>query len=232
MKLPHRPTLLSLVVLGLLFAGAESLLAQGNGRGNGPPFTPPGPPPIPPGLSDRGSLPPGRPFDGGGFNPPGQNRRNGGPPPGRRGATVAVGESPGASTTTPFVAERAARVQTALRAGTFRTAAGQVVQVAVQRGLHGLLTGSDRTEVAALRASLVSNHNGQASMNAGELASNLDRLLVQPERLHVTVVAYNAFVLASSVDFLVDPPAEFLAVQAVLAELIESADPVGRVAAR
>ena len=48
-----------------LLASAYPMLAQGQGRG------PEGRPSFPPGLHDR-TLPPGKPFDGGGFDPPGR----------------------------------------------------------------------------------------------------------------------------------------------------------------
>ncbi len=69
-----RPIFATLTLVVLPFLGLDSLSAQ-----QGPPFDPPGPPPLPPGLHDR-TLPPGKPFDGGDFEPPG--RRGNFQPPG------------------------------------------------------------------------------------------------------------------------------------------------------
>jgi hypothetical protein len=59
---------------------------------------PPGPPPLPPGLNNHDrALPPGRPFDGGGFMPPG---RSGNVPPGPR-TSFADWTAPGMAASNP-----------------------------------------------------------------------------------------------------------------------------------
>lgn len=203
----------------MLLLASGAALAQGKG----PPFTPPGPPPIPPGLSDR-ALPPGRPFDGCGFQPPGQTRKAGGPPPGPRCA-LAAGDASG-NVNAAAIAAAAQRVGVSLRAGLLTTPGGSLPQ-AVQARIHDLLTRPGQGNAASVRASLVSRGNGGARTEASTLVASAEGLLQYPTLLRESVLAHNAFVNASSTEFLADPPTEFLTIQAVLSALVDEAQGEG-----
>jgi len=79
---------------------------------------------------------------------------------------------------------------------------------------------SGRTELAA---ALAPASNAGAGRQADALARSLEGLLEDPSRLPAAASAYNRFIRASSDAYLAAPPAELLAIQAVLAPLAETA---------
>ena len=200
-------------LLGLLLWEAGGLAAQ-----DAPPFDPPGPPPIPPGLSDRTHLPPGRPFEGGGFDPPGQD------------ANVAVAGLGGDLAGTP--AARVAGLRTALTNASLRGPDGTRLPARTQEVLLALATKPPESE-APLEADLVvdaltSRGNGEATDAAVDLARSLQGLLMVPDRRTEAAAALQRFRAASDSAFLADPSPAYPAIDAVVGALEASSDAVVR----
>jgi hypothetical protein len=107
--------------------------------------------------------------------------------------------------------------------GSLTVGNGVAVPVRSQRLLLTLLDGSAAGASQPLADGLAPLDNPQARSAAARLASDLDGLLARPEGLQQAVISYNALVDASTDSFLREPSAEFLAVQSVLAVLVEDA---------
>lgn len=188
---------------------APQAAAQGKGT---PPGGPPKGPPAttPPENSDRGNVPANRQGQA-----PGSDNRNGG---NRSVSTEALAVS---------LAAPAAQIGGALRTGTLVTPTGGAISRDAQSAVLHLVSRVDANTslVAALTAS--SNHAAHAQAEA--LSRSMAGLLAAPaERLRPATEAYNAFVDASSAEFLGAPPAEFLAVQAVLQPMVQQAIAAGK----
>jgi hypothetical protein len=107
--------------------------------------------------------------------------------------------------------------------GSLTVGSDVAVPVRSQRLLLNLLDGSAAGASQPVADGLVPLDNPQARSAAARLASDLDGLLARPEGLQQAVISYNALVDASTDSFLREPSAEFLAVQSVLAVLVEDA---------
>jgi hypothetical protein len=115
------------------------------------------------------------------------------------------------------------QVVVTLRSGTLAGPTGRPISAPSQQLVLGALSGNQTTDRESLVAALTSNYNGQARKQATKLTESLPGLPDHPERLRPAVQAFNAFVNASSAEFLADPPPEFLAVQAALNPMVEAA---------
>lgn len=205
MSLRRRTLPLALTLLGLLLWEAGGLAAQ-----DAPPFDPPGTPPIPPGLSDRTNLPPGRPFEGGGFDPAGQD--------GSAAVTGLGGELAG----TP-AARVAAGVRTALANVALRAPDGTRLPRRAQQVLLTLATTAPDAE-PPLEADLVvdaltARGNGGATHEAVDLARSLQGLLLAPDRRTKAAAALQRFEAASDSVYLERPSPAHPAIHAVLGAL-------------
>lgn len=193
-------------VLALALAlAAPGAVAQGKGS---PPGGPPKGPPAttPPENSDRGNVPPNRQGQA-----PGNNNRSGG------NKSMVGAEALAVSLAAP-----AAQVGGALRAGTLVAPSGVGISREAQAVVLQLISGSGAN--GALVAALTAPANHGAHVQAEALSRSMTGLLATPaERLRPAAEAYNAFVDASSAEFLRAPPAEFLAVQAVLQPMVQQA---------
>ena len=194
------------VILGLLIA---LILAAGSAIAQTPPGPPPGRPPgVPPGPPPGGppGQPPGRP-------PLHHDRSN--PKP------LALSVSNGASGTA--VQSAGQQVVVTLRSGTLAGRTGRPISAEAQRLVLGALSADQTADDGSLVAALTPDGNGQARKQATKLSQSLSGLPDHPDRLRPAVQAFNAFVDASSAEFLADPPSEFLAVQAALNPMVEAA---------
>lgn len=201
-KPASRNSALVVAAASALVLAAAPAMAQGNAN---PPANPRGPAQGVPFNTDRGNIPPGlvdNPGRGGGR--PNQN--------------VSGGEAVSVAPAT------VANVTAALRAGTLTTPNGAVIAREAQMMLHRLVATSGKGADAKLVTALTAGGNADAHLQAVALTGALQGLLAAPARqLQPAAVAYNAFVDASSTAFLSAPPAELLAVQAVLLPMVQQA---------
>ena len=115
------------------------------------------------------------------------------------------------------------QVVVTLRSGTLAGRTGRPISAEAQRLVLGALAADQTTDDGSLVAALTPDGNGQARKQATKLSRSLSGLPDHPDRLRPAVQAFNAFVDASSAEFLADPPSEFLAVQAALNPMVEAA---------
>lgn len=227
---PRRWTTVLAAASVMLLLGAPGLLAQAKGNPHGPPpgrGPHHGPPAIPPGLHDR-TPPPGKPFGG---EPPGHHYgRERGRERGR-GHGEEQGREDGehhshwslSEKETAAVTAASGQVGAQLAAGSLRPQGGAAPSAEVQHAVRGLLTGNDAAATARVRAALLSHQNRNAGPEAADLVDAASGLLSDPGGLPDAIEAQNALVRASSRDFLADPPPEFVALHAALAELVAAA---------
>lgn len=157
--------------------------------------------------SDRSGTPPGTTPPGGGY---GRGGRNGSIAPAAAALTVG----------SPIVVQ----VNAALRSGSLTGPRGVRLPDATQSTLLRVLVAAGDDD-GALANALSAPFNQSARPQAVALVQRLHGLLAAPERLHEAVVAFNGLVDASSAEFLKAPPAEFVAIQAVLTPLVQPGVP-------
>jgi hypothetical protein len=123
----------------------------------------------------------------------------------------------------------AAQLGAELRASELRGLGGASVPADVQQALFAHLTASDLTasDVAGSAtwvSELAPAGNDGARMQARRLVQQLDGLFAvpTPDRLRTAVIAYNAYVDASSASLLRNPPPAFLAIQSVLSKMLNA----------
>ena len=145
--------------------------------------------------------------------PPGQS---GGTPPGHQNLVAGVTFTPGFEPTATF-----AGAVTALRDGTLLTV--RPVPVPAQQAVFDVFGTDGEAAGATLVGALTSRGNEGARDQALHLVEALRTLTVQDGQLPRTVEAFNAFVDASSGQFLEDPAPEFLVVHAFIGALVEEA---------
>ena len=205
------------VILGLLIA---LILAAGPAIAQNPPGAPPGRPPgVPPGPPPGGppGQPPGRP-------PAHHDRSNPLPLTAESGPNFSVvtvaATADGAGSAVASVGQR---MVLALRTGTLATPAGRPISPESQQTVLGALSPDGNADVLTLLFALTSNGNEHAKKPAKKLIEALPGASETPDRLSAAVKAFNSLVDASSTEFLANPPAEFLAIQAVLAPMAQEA---------
>ena len=115
------------------------------------------------------------------------------------------------------------QVVVTLRNGTLTGQTGRPISAESQHLVLGALSADQNADDVSLVAALTPDGNGQARKQATKLSQSLSGLPDHPDRLRPAVQAFNAFVDASSAEFLADPPSEFLAVQAALNPMVEAA---------
>lgn len=115
-------------------------------------------------------------------------------------------------------------VSSQLRTSSFRTSTGTMIPTSAQSALYGLIVSDEKTSPAT---SSVSTRLYTAGPAAGhfvpDLLNGLSTLRSQPGILPSVVSTFNDFTNAASPSFIANPPSEFLAIRAVLAQLTAAA---------
>jgi hypothetical protein len=122
------------------------------------------------------------------------------------------------------VAVAAATVTHALAAGSFTTPSGVMIPAAAQTRAHDVMIAGATTSPAStelLGALAVAGPASDPALRA--LVRSMSGLASNPAQLPQAVADYNRFVNSAPASFLTRPPAEFVAVQAVLVKLIAAA---------
>lgn len=134
------------------------------------------------------------------------------------GGTVSASASPAVAAA---VGAAAASVSSSLSAGSLTTPSGVAIPAAAQASVLAVLTGS------APSATLAAAMGGGAAAQA--LAEAMSGLISSPDpgQLAAATGHFNAMVLAADASFLANPPAEFLAVMAVLSTMVGAANSAG-----
>ena len=125
---------------------------------------------------------------------------------------------------TAAVSNAVASVTSALRSGSLTTSSGAIIPAAAQANAYAVLTSdaAKSTSAARLSAALSTAGSG-ASAIVPALVSGFSALASNPVGLPTVVAAYNNFTKAASASFIAKPPAEFLAMRVVLAQLTMAA---------
>lgn len=101
------------------------------------------------------------------------------------------------------------------------------VQVSANQLVSGLInlpqTKAEQLKAQAGNSADVSNRTALAQNLVSSLTGLTAKGRVDPAKLTAAVAAYNAFVKASSGEYLLNPPQEFLAIQSVLSALLNAA---------
>ena len=125
---------------------------------------------------------------------------------------------------TAAVSNAVASVTSALRSASLTTSSGAIIPAAAQANTYAVMTSdaAKSTSAARLSAALSTAGSG-ASAIVPALVSGFSALRSNPAELPSVVASYNAFTKAASASFIAKPPAEFLALRAVLAQLTAAA---------
>ena len=115
-------------------------------------------------------------------------------------------------------------VSSQLRSASFRASPGAAIPAAAQSSLSALIDSDDAKSPAAtsLAAKLLTA-GPKASRMVPDLLSGFAALRTRPAVLPSVVSIFNDFTNAASPGFITSPPAEFLAMRSVLAELTAAA---------
>jgi hypothetical protein len=115
-------------------------------------------------------------------------------------------------------------VSSQLRAATFRASSGPMIPAGVQSNLSALIDSDDAQSPAAtsLSARLLTA-GPKASRIVPDLVSGFAALRSHPDVLPSVVTSFNNFTNVASPGFITSPPAEFLAMRSVLAQLTAAA---------
>ena len=122
------------------------------------------------------------------------------------------------------VATALTSVRSQLRSGSFRASPGATISTSAQSNLYGVIDSDDAKSPAAtaLSAKLVTA-GSKASPIVPDLVSGFGALRSQPAVLPSVVSRFNDFTNAASPGFITNPPAEYLAMRAMLAQLTTAA---------
>ena len=125
---------------------------------------------------------------------------------------------------TAAVSNAVASVTSALRSASLTTSSGAIIPAAAQANAYAVLTSdaAKSTSAARLSAALSTAGSG-ASAIVPALVSGFSALRSNPAVLPSVVATYNKFTNAASASFIAKPPAEFLAMRVVLAQLTAAA---------
>jgi hypothetical protein len=206
------------LVVGLLAVPLQAA-AQGNR-----PTTPPRGPPTLPKMHDRGGppfAPPGPPPNVPPVNPPGHNNlpANSSMARAQRTSHALTLGSALEGTSAGAVHASGLEVRQRLESLTLLNSRGEKLPAPTLLGLLELLDGA---RTMGLPERLAASP-GEARAAAVQLEAALNGLFAAPWTLGDVVAAYNAFIDASPVATLTDPPPELLAIRALLHPLIEAA---------
>jgi hypothetical protein len=125
---------------------------------------------------------------------------------------------------TAAVSNAVTSVTSALRSGSLTTSSGAVIPAAAQANTYAVMTAdaAQSTSASQLSAAL-STAGSAAGAIVPALVSGFSALRTTPAELPSVVATYNDFTKAASPSFIAKPPAEFLAMRAVLAQLTAAA---------
>lgn len=127
------------------------------------------------------------------------------------------------------VDQAAATVTTQLSTNTLTTPTGGSIPAPAQQNVVNVLTGgtNQAASVEAVSTALSTAPGAPPPAVVQNLLANLQGLLkdrkVTPAKLLAAIRSYNAMILASNEEFLKQPPAELIAIQAALAQMIAAA---------
>ena len=125
---------------------------------------------------------------------------------------------------TAAVSNAVASVTSALRSGSLTTSSGAIIPAAAQANTYAVMTSDAAQAISAARLSAaLSTAGSDASEIVPALVSGFSALPSNPVGLPTVVATYNNFTKAASASFIAKPPAEFLALRAVLAQLTAAA---------
>ena len=112
----------------------------------------------------------------------------------------------------------------ALKSGAMTTPAGASIPLAAQAHTYSILNGDADQPVSVQEISAALSTAGpRAGVFVPRLVSSFAALRTQPSRLPTVLERYNNFTRAASSEFISSPPAEYLAMHAVLAQLVAAA---------
>ena len=115
-------------------------------------------------------------------------------------------------------------VRSQLRSGSFRASAGPMISATAQSNLSTLIESEDAESPAAKSLSnRLLTAGPVASQIVPDLVSGFAALRSHPDVLPSVVTSFNAFTNVASPGFITNPPAEFLAMRSVLAQLTDVA---------
>ena len=122
------------------------------------------------------------------------------------------------------VATAATSVTTALSSGSLKTSSGVLIPASTQAHTYSVMT-ADHTLSASSTAisAALSTAGPEASAIVPSLMRSFSGLGSNPAQLPSTISEYNRFTKAASAEFISNPPPEFLALHAVLAQLTTAA---------
>ena len=114
-------------------------------------------------------------------------------------------------------------VSSQLRSASFRASPGKSIPASVQSSLYAVLATDNAESAAANVSAKLSSAGAKAAQLVPDLVSGFVTLRTRPEVLPSVVSRFNEFTNVASPDFIVSPPAEYLAMRAVLAQLTTAA---------
>jgi len=122
------------------------------------------------------------------------------------------------------VANATSSVTTALSSGSLRTSSGVVIPASAQAHTYSILIADPTLPASsAVISAALSTAGPAASAIVPSLIRSFSRLGSNPAQLPTTISKYNRFTQAASGEFISNPPAEFLALHTVLAQLSAAA---------
>lgn len=121
------------------------------------------------------------------------------------------------------VAGAVTSVTSQLRSGSVRTSTGAIIPASAQTNAYGVLTSDARSADATRLSAALSAAGPKASAIVPDLVSGFSGLRTHPAELPSVVATYNDFTKAASASFISNPPAEYLTMRAVLAQLTSAA---------
>ena len=114
-------------------------------------------------------------------------------------------------------------VSSQLHSSSFRTSTGTMVPASAQSALYGLIVSDDNSPAANAVSTRLNTAGPAAGHFVPDLVNGLSTLRTQPGILPSVVSTFNDFTNAASPSFIANPPSEFLAIRAVLAQLTAAA---------
>jgi len=125
---------------------------------------------------------------------------------------------------TAAVSNAVTSVTSALRSGSLTMSSGAIIPATGQANTYAVMTSNGaRSTSAAQLAAALSTAGPAASALVPTLVNGFSALRSRPAMLPSVVASYNDFTEVASPAFIAKPPAEFLAMRAVLARLTTAA---------
>ena len=114
-------------------------------------------------------------------------------------------------------------VSSQLRSASFRASPGKSIPASVQSSLYQVLAIDNAAPAVANLNTTLSAAGVKGAQLVPDLVSGFVALHTRPDVLPSVVSRFNEFTNVASPDFIVSPPAEYLAMRAVLAQLTAAA---------